>query len=410
MGIKTVSPFKDKKIMLCVTGSIAAYKAAGICSRLLKEGAEVFPVLSPNALYFINPVTFSALSGKRAIFEQFENEDKIYHISLSHSVDAILIAPATANTISKIAYGICDNFLTTAVVSSTCPVLIAPAMNESMYLNSLIQENIKKLSCMGRYFFVEPESGRLACGEEGKGKLANDEAIISRLGELLKLKNDLAGKKVVISAGGTVEFIDSVRYISNESSGKMGFALAEEAYFRGAEVKLVSSAKGIGAPYGVKFISVRDTEEMKKTMLEAFKNSDIAIMAAAVSDIVPEKKYDYKLKKNDDIISKLKFRENINILQLLSESRKKGQYLAGFAAESSENIENAYSKLHERNIDMIIMNNISRKDIGFGSDFNEISVIKKYGGVVKIDKDTKRKIAGRIWDEIIKSIHDLGNF
>jgi len=263
---------------------------------------------------------------------------------------------------------------------------------------------------MGRYFFVEPESGRLACGEEGKGKLANDDVIISRLGELIKLKNCLAGKKVVVSAGGTVEFIDSVRYISNESSGKMGFALAEEAYFRGAEVKLVSGAKGIAKPYGVEFTAVRDTEEMKKAMLDAFKNSDIAIMAAAVSDIVPEKKYDYKLKKNDDIISKLKFRENINILQLLSESRRKGQYLAGFAAESSDNIEDAYSKIQGRNIDMIIMNNISRKDIGFGSDFNEVSVIKKDGGVVKIERDTKRKIAGRIWDEIIKSLNDLGNF
>ncbi|MBM3708811.1 MAG: bifunctional phosphopantothenoylcysteine decarboxylase/phosphopantothenate--cysteine ligase CoaBC, partial [Actinobacteria bacterium] len=224
----------NKKIMLCVTGSIAAYKAAGICSSLVKLGAEVYPVLSPNALHFINPMTFSAISGKKAIFKQFLNEDKIYHISLSHSVDAVLIAPATANTISKLACGICDNFLTTAVISSNCPVLIAPAMNETMYLNNAVQENIKKLVESGKYFFVEPAEGMLACGEEGIGRLADEDLIISRLSGIIKFSNELKGKRVIVTAGGTIEFIDSVRYLSNLSSGKMGFAIAEEAYFRGA--------------------------------------------------------------------------------------------------------------------------------------------------------------------------------
>lgn len=404
MSGKTALSFKNKKIMLCITGSIAAYKAAGICSRLKKEGAEVYPVLSPNALNFINPVTFSAISGKKALCEQFVNEEKIFHITLSHSADAILIAPATANTISKIACGICDNFLTTAVISSVCPVLIAPAMNESMYLNNLIQENINKLNGYGRYFFVEPSAGKLACGEEGIGKLAEDDAILIRLKELLKLSDELKGKKVVISAGGTREFIDSVRYISNESSGKMGHALAEEAFLRGADVTLVSSARGLQKPYGVSLKTFEDTETLKNIMTDLFKKSDIAIMAAAVSDIVPVKKYDYKLKKNDDIISKLKFRENVNVLQILSESRKEGQYLAGFAAESGNNTDNAFSKISGRNIDMIVLNDISRNDIGFGSDFNEVSVIKNNGSIVKFPKDTKRKIAGFIWNEIIKNL------
>ncbi len=397
------SPLKNRKIMLCITGSIAAYKAAGICSRLVKAGSEVYPVLSPNALYFINPITFSAISGNKAIHEQFKNEEKVYHITLSHSVDAVLIAPATANTISKIACGICDNFLTTSIISSACPVLIAPAMNESMYLNSAVQGNIKRLSDQGKYFFIEPATGRLACGEEGIGKLADEEEILLRLGELLILSEELKDKKVVISAGGTIEFMDSVRYISNQSSGKMGYSLAEEAYFRGAKkVTLVSSAKGLQRPFGVELKTVESTIEMKEAMIESFKESDIAIMVAAVSDVIPEKKYDYKLKKNDNIISKLKFRENINILQILSEKKKKGQFLAGFSAESSENHENAYQKIQGKNIDMIIMNDISRRDIGFKSDFNEVSIIKADGSMIKVLKDRKRIIARRIWDEIIK--------
>jgi phosphopantothenoylcysteine decarboxylase/phosphopantothenate--cysteine ligase len=395
---------EKKKIMLCVTGSIAAYKAASICSRLVKAGAEVFPVLTPNALNFINPLTLSAISGKKALFEEFNNEEKIYHISLSHSVDAILIAPATANTISRLACGLCDNFLTTAVISSVCPVVIAPAMNEAMYLNHAVQENIKSLKASGQYFFVEPQSGRLACGEEGVGRLANEDVIISRLSELISYKSDLKDKKVIITAGATIEHIDSVRYISNLSSGKMGIALAEEAYFRGAgRVVLVCASDNIQKPYGVDLVKVVNTQEMLDAVLYSFNDSDITVMAAAVSDIVPDFRFDYKLKKNDDIISKLKFKENINILQKLSEIKKDSQYLAGFAAESGENVDNATEKISGRNLDMIVLNDISRKDCGFGSDYNEVIIISKDGDIKKIPKNTKRIIARGIWDEIVKN-------
>ena len=395
---------KKKKIMLCVTGSIAAYKAASICSRLVKAGAEVFPVFTPNALNFLNPLTLSAISGKKALFEEFNNEEKIYHISLSHSVDAILIAPATANTISKLACGVCDNFLTTAVISSVCPVVIAPAMNEAMYLNHAVQENINDLKASGQYFFVEPQSGRLACGEEGIGRLADEDVIINRLSELISYKSDLKDKKIIITAGATVEHIDSVRYISNLSSGKMGVALAEEAFFRGAgRVVLVCASDNVQKPYGVDLVKVVNTQEMLDKVLSSFDDSDITVMAAAVCDVVPDFKFDYKLKKNDDIMSKLKFKENINILQKLSEIKKDHQYLAGFAAESGENIDNAREKISGRNLDMIVLNDISRKDSGFGSDYNEVVIISKDGRIKKIPKNTKRIIARGIWDEIVKN-------
>jgi phosphopantothenoylcysteine decarboxylase/phosphopantothenate--cysteine ligase len=397
-----ISFLNKKKILLGITGSIAAYKAAYICSRLIKYGAEVYPVMTPNALNFINPITFSAISGKKAIVEQFNNEEDIYHISLSHNVDIILIAPATANTISKLACGICDNFLTTAVISSNCPVILAPAMNETMYLNQIVKDNIKKLEKIGKYFFIEPEMGRLACGEEGIGKLANEEIIIERIIQMISYASDLKGKKIIITSGGTKEFIDSVRYISNKSSGKMGFALAEEAYFRGSrEVILITTSKYLTVPYGVKVKYVNTSSEMRDEIFKDFIDTDITIMAAAVSDIIPAEKFNYKLKKNDNIISKLQFKENTNILQMLAESKKKGQFLVGFSAENGENIKNSKEKISGKKIDMIVLNDISRLDIGFESDFNEIIILTGNGKIKKIGKDKKRIIARYIWDEII---------
>jgi phosphopantothenoylcysteine decarboxylase/phosphopantothenate--cysteine ligase len=405
MNPKTSSVFRNKKIMLCVTGSIAAYKAANICSSLVKMGSDVFPVLSPNSLNFINPVTFSTISGNRAIFEQYSNEEKVYHISLSHSVDAVLIAPATANTIAKLSSGICDNFLTTAVISSTCPVMIAPAMNESMYFNHAIQKSIEILKQSGKYFFIEPSYGKLACGEEGVGRLAEDEEILKSLESILAYSDDLKGKHVLITAGGTAEFIDSVRFISNLSSGKMGYGLAEEAFFRGAEeVVLITTKKDFKKPYGVTIRHVTSTAEMQEEIIKHYNSCDITIMAAAVSDVVPAVKYDYKLKKNDDIISKLKFKENINILRYLADNKKKNQYLVGFSAESGVNVENSIKKIENSGIDMIVLNDISRKDIGFESDFNEVFIITLKGETEKIKKNTKRLVSRKIWDSIIEKM------
>jgi len=402
------SIFLKKKIVLGITASIAAYKAASICSRLTGMSADVVPVMTPNALNFITPITFSSISGNKTIVEQFVDEKKIYHISLSHSADIFLIAPASADTISKLSYGICDNFLTTSAVSATCPVLIAPAMNESMYLDPIIQKNILRLRKSGKYFFVGPKSGNLACGEEGLGRLEDEDIIIERLGELLNYSSDLKGKKVVITAGGTREFIDTVRYISNRSSGKMGYALAEEAYFRGAEkVILISTARSLPRPYGVDVKYVEDTSGMKKVLDKFFSSSDIAIMSAAVSDIIPLKKYDFKLKKKNDILSSISFKENENILKYLAKEKKKNQYLVGFAAESGHNLRDVLEKIKDKNIDMIVANDISREDIGMESDYNEVDIVRQDGTVKKLARDKKRIIARGIWDEIVKSSMEL---
>jgi phosphopantothenoylcysteine decarboxylase/phosphopantothenate--cysteine ligase len=273
-----------------------------------------------------------------------------------------------------------------------------------MYLDPVIQKNIQGLKETGKYFFIGPKGGKLACGEEGLGRLEDEDIIIDRIGELLSYNSDLKGKKVVITAGGTREFIDAVRYISNKSSGKMGYALAEEAYFRGAgKVILISTTKNLPPPYGVKVEYAGDTAEMKKALLKYFSGSNITIMAAAVSDIIPLKKYDFKLKKKDDILSRIRFKENENILKLLAEKKKKNQYLVGFAAESGYSDKDVMEKIKDKNIDMIVANDISREGIGMESDYNEVDIIKQDGTVRKLARGKKRIIARGIWDEIIKS-------
>ncbi len=401
------SPFNGKNIVLAVTGSIAAYKACYICSSLVKRRANVIPVMTPNSLNFINPITLSTISGNKAVIESFKNQKDAYHVSLAHSADLILIAPATANTIAKIANGVCDNFLTTTVLAANCPVVIAPAMNESMYLNKFTQKNLEKLADAGNFFILGTKKGRLACGEFGRGNLEEEVKIIERCLELLNINEDLKGKKVLISAGGTKEYIDEVRFISNTSSGKMGYALAEEAVFRGAdEVVLVTSRKDLAVPYKVKAVHAQNSKEMKEEILKYFPGSDITIMAAAISDIVPVSKYPYKLKKKNDILSKLKFKKSENILGMLEKNKKSNQVLIGFAAESAGNIDNAFEKIEGKNIDFIVANNISRKDIGFGSDFNEVVIIDKDKGKQRIKKAKKRIIARKIFYKIINNLMD----
>jgi len=400
------SIFFKKNIILGISASIAAYKAASICSKITGMGANVIPVMTPNALNFISPITFSSISGNKTILDQFEEQKGISHISLSHSADIFLIAPASADVISKLSHGIGDNFLTTSAIAATCPVLIAPAMNESMFLDRLIQDNIKRLEESGKYFFVGPKSGRLACGEEGMGRLEDEDIIIERLTELLIYREDLRDKKVVITAGGTREFIDNVRYISNKSSGKMGYALAEEAYSRGAsEVILISTAKGLASPYGVVVENAESTKDMKKLLLKYFKNVDIIIMAAAVSDIIPIKKYNIKLKKND-ILPRIGFRENEDILGFLGGKKKKDQYLIGFAAEYGTDDSGISDKFKNRNVDMVIVNDISKEGIGMESDYNEVSIMKDGMSIKKLHKNKKRIIARGIWDEIVKNFFD----
>lgn len=398
------SIFFKKKIVLGVTASIAAYKAAYICSRLVKSGADIIPVMTPRAINFINPITFSSLSGNETIIGQFKNQGRIYHISLAHSADAFLIAPASADIICKLAGGICDDFLTTSALAATCPVLVAPAMNESMYLDPNVISSIEKLENSGKYQLVGPAAGELACGETGTGRMEDEETIIERLSELLKKSSELKGKKIIISAGGTREYIDAVRYISNASSGKMGHALAGEAYSRGAsKVILVSAARSLPAPYGVDIRYVENTADMKKEILMEFESSDIIIMAAAVSDIVAEKSFTGKIPKKEGLLSKIKFKLNENILEFLSTRKSKEQFLVGFAAESGYNIRSASDKMSGRAVDMIVLNDISRKDIGMESDFNEAGIIVRGKETIKLKRSGKRIIAAGIWDEIVKN-------
>jgi len=402
-----MSQIKGKKIVLAVTGSIAAYKAAYLCSLLKKRGADIYPVMTPNATFFLGPATLSSLAGNKTIVRQYEQGEKIYHISLARSADAVVIAPASANTISKLARGICDNFLTTTALSADCPVLIAPAMNHRMYLEDSVRENIKILSGTGKYLFIGPQTGDLACGEKGLGKMSEPEAIADRLCFLLVRGKDLEGKKVLISAGGTREYIDPVRYISNLSSGKMGAALAEEAAFRGADRVVLVTASGEPNSGRVEKIQVQTSKEMKEKMLDFFDDADITIMAAAVSDIVPEQSFDYKLTKKDDILSKLKFKLNQNILNILASEKKPGQLLVGFAAEYGLDMENVQNK-KKNNIDAVIANDISRKDSGMGSEYNEVTMLIGDGRAVKLEKAKKRIIARKIWDSLIENLIDKG--
>jgi len=395
-----VSIFEGKKIILGVTGSIAAYKAAQICSLLIKEGAIVYPVMTPNSLYFLGPATLGAISGNEVRCSQFKSQ-KTDHVSLAQSAAAIVVAPASANTISKLAQGICDNFLTTTVLAFNGPVIIAPAMNEKMYMEPIIQSNLDILKKTGKYSIAGPQKGRLACGEEGWGKMDSPENIVENLAQVLNFSQQLKGKKVLVTAGGTKEYIDAVRFISNASSGKMGYAMAQEAKRRGADrVMLITSADRM-APYGVEAFLVESSEDMAQKATELFEEADITIMSAAVSDIIPVKKFNYKLKKKDDILSKLSFKLNQNILQLLAQKKKPGQILVGFAAESGLDEEDVLAKFKSKKVDLIVANDISRQDIGLASDYNEVMLLSE-GNRHKILKRAKKEIiARRIWDHII---------
>jgi len=400
---KDSSIFFKKKIVLGITASIAAYKAAYICSRLTERGATVIPVMTPRASNFVNPITFSSLSGNETITSQFVNQGRIYHVSLAESANAYLIAPATADIICKLANGICDDFLTTSAMAAKCPVLIAPAMNEAMYRDSAVSGCIEKLQSDGKYQVIGPASGRLACGDTGAGRMEDEEKIIERLSELLAVSKELEGKKVVVTAGGTREYIDAVRFISNASSGRMGYAMAEEAVSRSAlKVVLISTVKERPVPYGAKVVYTESTADMKKVLEEEAPGADVIIMAAAVGDIVPGKRHKKKLSKKKGLIDKLEFKLNENILAYLSTIKKEDQFLLGFAAESGYNVKDVLAKFSGRKTDLIAVNDISKADSGIGSLYNQVEIIAEGRDPVSIPRDKKRVVARGIWDEIIK--------
>lgn len=381
-----------KTILVGITGGIAAYKICELIRMYKRANANVLVVCTQNALNFVTKLTLQNLSQNEVAVEEFEvNDFKPEHISYADCADIMVIAPATANTISKIASGVCDNLLTSIACAFTKPVIIAPAMNCNMWENPVVQDNLHKL----HYEILEPESGYLACGYEGKGRLCSLEKIFDKTVELLNHK-PLNNKKIVITSGGTIEDIDPVRYISNYSSGKMGLALADTAKNLGAEVTLITT-KDVSRKYSV--IKVKSALDMKSAVEKEFENADCFIMAAAVADYRVKEIASQKIKKTCDDEISLTLVKNPDILKEIS-SRKTRQIVVGFCAESENLIENAKEKIHKKGCDYLIANDISRKDIGFSSDYNEVTILNKNGNMKKLEKADKLTIARKIFEEI----------
>lgn len=389
---------KNKTVVLGVTGGIAVYKALEIISSLKKKEIDVHVVMTDAATKFATPLSFQTMSQNIVSIDMFSEPKafEIQHISLAQKADLILVAPATANFIGKVANGIADDLLTTTVMATKAKVLIAPAMNTNMYQNPLVQENINKLKNLG-YIFINPGSGRLACGDVGEGKLADTNEICDLvLRELYDIK-DLKGKKVLITAGPTIAQIDPVRYITNRSSGKMGYAIAEEAVYRGASVTLISGPTSINPPFGVNLVNIKTTEDMYNEVTSRFQDFDIVIKAAAVADYKPKIYSEQKIKKtSDDVV--IEFVKDFDILKKLGEL-KKHQILVGFAAESQDLLSNAEGKLKKKNLDYIVANDITKT--GFATDSNKVTILRKDGDPIILPEMSKRRVARELFNVIL---------
>lgn len=398
-----------KKILLCVTGGIAVYKAAALTSKLTQAGAQVKVILSESAAKFVAPLTFQALSRHDVYTDTFDEKDSkvIAHIDLADWADLILVAPATANVIGKLANGIADNMITTTLLAASSPIWIAPAMNVHMYSHPAVQKNIETLYRFGCRF-IEPSEGYLACGYVGKGRLEEPEKITETLGEFFKPSRlGLTGRKVVITAGPTREKIDPVRYITNHSSGKMGYAIAEAAVSAGAEVVLISGPVTINAPAGLKLIKVESAEEMYQAAISEFDHADVVIKTAAVSDYRPKVTSAQKMKKQpgDEL---LELERTKDILFELGQKKKK-QILIGFAAETEQVDEYAQGKLKRKNADLIVANNVTAEGAGFGTDTNIVTFFKKDGSSEKLPLMAKKDVAVKILEEaaiLLKDEHE----
>ncbi|ELC8441629.1 bifunctional phosphopantothenoylcysteine decarboxylase/phosphopantothenate--cysteine ligase CoaBC [Clostridium perfringens] len=391
---------KDKKcVVVGVSGGVAVYKALDVISRLRKKDVEVHVIMTKSATEFVTPLSFQSLSQNMVITDMFAEPKawEIQHISLAKKADLMLIVPATANIIGKVANGIADDMLSTTIMATKAPVVFCPAMNTNMYENPIVQRNISLLKELG-YEFVEPASGRLACGDEGKGKLQDTEIIAEEILRRLHSTSDLVGKKVVVTAGPTVVPIDPVRILTNRSSGKMGYSIAEEARDRGAEVVLISGPTSLKKPNGVKVIDVKTNEEMFDAIKKEFEDADIVIKSAAVADYKAKNYSSEKIKKTGDDLN-LVFERDRDILHTLGEM-KKNQILVGFAAESSNVSENAKGKLERKALDYIVANDISKPETGFASDENKVTIISKSGEEISLEKMSKREVAKNIFDII----------
>ena len=388
-----------KHIVLGVTGSIAAYKIASLASMLVRHKADVTVIMTPNATNFINPITFESLTGNKCLVDTFDRnfEFQVEHVSLAKQTDVFLVAPASANVIAKAAHGIADDMLTTTLLACTCPKIFAPAMNTRMYQNPVVQDNMKTLTHYGMEV-ITPASGYLACGDTGEGKMPEPEVLFEYIVKALTPK-DMAGKKVLVTAGPTQEKIDPVRYISNHSTGKMGYAIARQAMMRGAEVTLVSGKVNIRPPMGVRVVPVVSAADMAQAVKESADEQDIIIKAAAVADYRPGVTADEKLKKKDNEMS-IELERTEDILAYLGAHRREGQFLCGFSMETEHMLENSRAKLEKKNIDMIVANNLKQEGAGFGTDTNVVTLLTK-DETVELPMMSKEEVADRLLDRIL---------
>ncbi|MBQ5849256.1 MAG: bifunctional phosphopantothenoylcysteine decarboxylase/phosphopantothenate--cysteine ligase CoaBC [Lachnospiraceae bacterium] len=393
---------QGKTIVLGVTGSIAAYKMAGVASTLIKKGANVHVLMTKNATNFINPITFETLTNHKCLVDTFDRNFQfdVEHVSIAKQADLVLIAPASANVIGKIANGIADDMLTTTIMACTCTKLVSPAMNTNMYNNPIVQDNIKKLENYG-YVMIEPECGRLACGDVGAGKLPSEEVLVESIEKHLCPEQDMAGLNVLVTAGPTVEAIDPVRFISNHSSGKMGYAIANDAAKRGANVTLISGPVSVKALPQVKVIDVVSAKDMFEAVKDNFKTQDIVVKAAAVADYTPVIVADNKIKKSDEDMC-IKVKRTEDILKYVSENRTPNQYICGFSMETENLFENSRAKLEKKKLDMIAANSLKVEGAGFGVDTNVITLITK-DDMIKLPLMSKADVASEILSQILRN-------
>lgn len=391
---------KGKMVILGVTGSIAAYKMANVASMLKKLHCDVQVIMTRNATNFITPVTFETLTGNKCLIDTFDRnfQYNVEHVALAKRADLLMIAPASANVIGKLAHGIADDMLTTTALACRCPKIVAPAMNTSMYENPIVQDNRKTLQRYG-FEIVEAENGHLACGDSGAGKLPEEKLLVAHILRAIARDKDLAGRKVLITAGATMEPIDPVRYITNHSTGKMGFALARACMLRGADVTVVKGHTEAEIPDFVETLPVGSAAEMFETVKSRFGESDIVIMAAAVADYRPSQFSEEKVKKSEEAMA-IPLSRTQDILQYLGEHKREDQFLCGFSMETQHILENSRKKMVKKNLDMIVANNLKTKGAGFGTDTNVITILTKEKEQA-FDIMSKDAAADCILDEIL---------
>ena len=392
-----------KNIVLAVTGSIAAYKIANLASMLKKLGADVTVLMTENATNFINPITFETLTGNKCLIDTFDRnfEFSVEHVSLAKRTDLVLVAPASANVIGKMANGIADDMLTTTVMACGCKKIIAPAMNTHMYENPVVQDNLKKLTHYGMEV-IAPDTGYLACGDTGAGKMPSEQTLLEYILKEINCEKDLAGKKVLVTAGPTKERIDPVRFITNHSTGKMGYAIAKHCMQRGAEVTLITGKTELPKPMFVHVVEIESAHDMYEAVRVHYEEQDIVIKSAAVADYRPVSVSEEKMKKKESEMS-IELERTEDILQFLGDNRKEGQFICGFSMETENMVENSKAKLVKKHVDMIVANNLKQTGAGFGTDTNVVTLITK-DGCEELPLMSKEEVARYIMDFIRKRL------